>query len=103
MKDGVQEPKTFQCYQDDTLHYKQILHSFIHSFNIYLLRACYMYKAKIKQNNTISNKYKRQKKKKKRQIEFISDDCSKTHRVKDSLLLFLQIPPGFQLFRYIVS
>lgn len=85
--------------------------SLIHSFNVYLLRTCYMYKAKIKQNNTmyflyqnntVSNKYKRQKNKEK-QIEFILDDCSKTHRAKDSLLLFLQIPPGFQLFRYIVS
>lgn len=55
-----------------TDYYKQILHSLIHSFNIYLLRACYMYKAKINkmkilrtfipyQNNTVSNKYKRQK------------------------------------------
>ena len=66
----MQEPKTVQCYQDGRLCDKQILHSFIHSFNIYLLRACYMYKAKIKQNNTRyflyqnntdSNKYKRQK------------------------------------------
>lgn len=57
------------------------------------------------QNNTVSNKYKRQKKKRKeeKQMEFILDDCSKTHRVKDSLLLFLQTPPGFQLFQYIVS
>jgi hypothetical protein len=58
---------------DDRFCYKQILHSCIHSFNIYLLRACYIYKAKkIKQNdntmhfhsayeNTVSNKYKRQK------------------------------------------
>ena len=51
--------------------YKQILHSFIHSFNIYLLKACYMNKAKKKirqkvlilyQNNTVSNKYKDKKK-----------------------------------------
>lgn len=69
----MQEPNSLQCYHDDRLCYKQILHSFIHSFNMYLLRACYMYKQIIRQNNiwtfilyqnsTVSNKYKRQKKK----------------------------------------
>lgn len=40
---------------------------------------------------------------KKKNKQFILDDCSKTHRVKGSLLQFLQIPPGSQLFPYTVS
>lgn len=82
-------------------------HSFIHSIFIYWRLAIWIRQKKLDkkvfilyQNNTVSNKYKRQKKKK--QMKFILDDCSKAHRVKDSLLLSLQTPPGFQLFRYIV-
>lgn len=102
----MQKPKTFQCYHEMKDCYKQILHySFIHSIFIYWRLAIWI-RQKIRQkvfilyqNNTVSIKYKRQKKKK--QMKFILDDCSKAHRVKKTPYFYLcRLCSSFQLFRH---